>query len=47
MDLFTINLKKVLTKRLPQTVENGWSRRIEGALKANNVPTSHIGPKKI
>ena len=41
MDLFTIKLKKVLIKRLPQTVEYGSSRRIEGAMEANNVPTSH------
>ncbi len=39
--VFTRNLKRVLYRRLPQSNEYEWSRRIEGALVKSEESTSH------
>ena len=41
MDRFTRELSHELTKRLPQNMEYGWSRRIEGALERNSDTGAH------
>ena len=41
MDKFDMELKKVLMKRLPQSTEYGWSRRIEGALERSESSAPH------
>lgn len=41
LDNFTREMKRILIKRLPETVEYAWSRRIEGALEANQQTAPH------
>lgn len=41
MDKFDRELKNVLMKRLPQSTEYGWSRRIEGALERSESSVPH------
>ncbi len=41
MDNFIKELRKILRKRLPQSMEYGWSRRIEGALERSEDSAPH------
>ena len=38
---FTSNLKKILDRRLPQSTEYGWSKRVEGALVRSEDSAAH------